>query len=127
MTNDVFDGEDWGLDGTPKWWWKYVLPPPQDLYAHILSELNRINGPPLDAWLKNASGTLMEGLVMFHAAIRMGDRDGAMRLKAEAFAHISRAVSQLGSEGGFIGTHHHPGGGVVTAPQVASPGEARSA
>jgi hypothetical protein len=126
MASSVYAGDDWGLDGTPKWWWKYVLPPPTELYGHILSELGRIEGPPPALWLKNATGTMMEGLVMFHAAVRMGEIDGAMLLKAEAFAHISRAVSQLGSEGGFIGGDHS-GRSVAPVPPPVGPGELRSA
>lgn len=95
--------DDWGLEGTPKWWWKYVMPNPEIFYSQLLAEAVRVSGPSPVPWLQRASSEVMEGLAMFHAAERMGQRDGSARLKQEAYARLSRAVSSLGSEGGFIG------------------------
>jgi hypothetical protein len=102
-SNSVYQGDDWGLEGTPKWWWKYVIPNPESFYAQVLAQAARAYDPEPSPWLQRASGEVMEGLAMFHAAARMGDREGSARLKSEAFARLSRAVGVLGSEAGFIG------------------------
>ncbi len=103
MASSVYQGDDWGLEGTPKWWWKYVLPNPEIFYGQLLSQVARTAHPDPVPWLQHATGEAMEGLAMFHAAVRVGDRDGAARLKKEAVARLARAVNALGSEGGFVG------------------------
>ncbi|MEP6897017.1 MAG: hypothetical protein ABI870_00675 [Rhodanobacter sp.] len=105
MASSVYEGDDWGLEGTAKWWWKYVMPNPEIFYSQILAEAARLRSadPEPAPWLQRASGEVMEALAMFHAAARMGEREGSARLKHEAFARLSRAVASLGSEGGFIG------------------------
>lgn len=95
-------GDDWGLEGTPKWWWKYVLPNPEIFYGQVLAQAIRVEAES-HSWLQRASGEVMESLAMLHAGTRMGDSEGASRLKTEAFARLTRAVHALGSEAGFIG------------------------
>ncbi len=103
MASSAYQVDDWGLEGTAKWWWKYVMPNPEIFYGQILAESARAADPEPSPWLQRASAEVMEGLAMFKAAARMGEREGSERLKHEAFARLSRAVSVLGSEGGFIG------------------------
>lgn len=103
MASSMYQGDDWGLDGTPKWWWKYVIPNPENFYSQILAQVTLTSEREAGSWLQHASGEILEGLAMFHAATRMGDRDGSTRLKNEAFARLSRAVHSLGSEAGFVG------------------------
>lgn len=62
---------------------------------------------------------------MFHAATRMDDREGSARFKSEAFARLSRAVSALGSEAGFIDVDQT--GGPIDPRTHAGTGEARLA
>jgi hypothetical protein len=124
MASIDYDG-DWGLEGTPKWWWKYVMPTPESFYANILAQAVHLQGPDPSPWLQRASAEVMESLAMFHAAARMGEREGSARLKHEAFARISRAVSALGSEGGFVGTD--PNTGVPINPHThGNAGQARA-
>jgi len=103
MASSMYQGDDWGLEGTPKWWWKYVIPSPESFYGQILAQASRASSPEAGSWLQHASGEIMEGLAMFHAATRMGEREGSTRLKNEAYARLARAVNTLGNEAGFVG------------------------
>ncbi|MFC5582717.1 hypothetical protein [Rhodanobacter terrae] len=55
----------------------------------------------------------------------MDDREGSARFKSEAFARLSRAVSALGSEAGFIDVDQT--GGPIDPRTHAGTGEARLA
>jgi hypothetical protein len=125
MASSTYQGDDWGLEGTPKWWWKYVIPNPESFYAQVLAQATLVSGPNPVPWLQRASGEVMEGLAMFHAAASMGDREDSARLKSEAFARLSQAVSALGSEAGFIGVDQT--GGPIGPRTHVGTGEARLA
>lgn len=102
-SSSIDPGVDWGLEGTPQWWWKYVMPNPASFYSHVLEQLAATREAESAGWLQHATGEVLEGLTMFHAATRMGDREGGIRLKSEAFARLAKAVNNLGSEAGFVG------------------------
>jgi hypothetical protein len=89
------------------------------------SQATLVSGPNPVPWLQRASGEVMEGLAMFHAAASMGDREDSARLKSEAFARLSQAVSALGSEAGFIGVDQT--GGPIGPRTHVGTGEARLA
>jgi len=121
--SDLNDGDFWGLEGNPQWWWKYVTPPPERFYAQLLAELAKSEEPQPAPWLQQSSAHIMESLVMFHAAVRMGEREGSARLKAKAYARLSHAVRSLGAESGFIGVDQE--GGPI-GPRTRISGEAHN-
>ena len=84
----VNDG-DW-IEGVPKWWWKYVFPTPETFWLTVF----RGQDPVPQPWLQRVTGELLEGVVMLHAAAH-ADQAASERLRSEAAAKISRAVTGI--------------------------------
>ncbi len=82
-------GDDW-VEGTPKWWWKYVFPNRETLWLAVLTKVE----PDPVPWLQRVTGEVLEGLVMLHAAAR-ADQAMAERLRSEAIVKINQALAGI--------------------------------
>ena len=89
----VNDG-DW-VEGTPKWWWKYVFPTFDTFYLAVLREQGIGGQDPVPLpWLQRVTGEVLEGVVMLHAAAH-ADQAASERLRSEAAAKIRQAVTGI--------------------------------
>ena len=78
------------IEGTVQWWWKYVLPNREQMWLAVLTSRE----PDPHPWLRKATGEVLEGLVMLHAAAR-ADQAAGNRLRSEAVERIHEAVARI--------------------------------
>ncbi len=84
---------DW-VEGTPKWWWKYVFPTPDSLWRAV--SLAAVLGPVPDPW-RQQIGAILQAAVMLQTSAAVKDRAAAAKLRNEAINNINGAVKELGS------------------------------
>jgi hypothetical protein len=84
---------DW-VEGTPKWWWKYVFPTPDTLWRAVSQAA--VLGPRPEPW-RQQTGAILQAAVMLQASAAVKDRSAAAKLKGEAINNINGAVKELES------------------------------
>ena len=84
---------DW-VEGTPKWWWKYVFPTPDKLWQTV--SLAAVLGPSPDPW-RQQIGAILQAAVMLQTSGAVQDRAAASKLRNEAINNINGAVKELES------------------------------
>jgi len=84
---------DW-VEGTPKWWWKYVFPTPDTLWRAVSQAA--VLGPQPDPW-RQQIGAILQAAVMLQTSAAVKDRATAAKLRSEAINNINGAVKELES------------------------------
>ena len=84
---------DW-VEGTPKWWWKYVFPTPDTLWRAVSQAA--VFGPSPDPW-RQQIGAVLQAAVMIQTSGAVKDRAVAAKLRNEAINNINGAVKELES------------------------------
>ena len=86
MANDDY------VEGSPKWWWKYVFPNGERFWLTVAASLELAPDP--HPWRQRVTSEVLEGVVMLHAAAR-ADQSAAERLTGEAVAKIHQAPAGI--------------------------------
>lgn len=84
---------DW-VEGTPKWWWKYVFPTPDTLWRAVSQAA--VLGPSPEPW-RQQIGAILQAAVMLQTSAAVKDRAAAAKLRGEAINNINGAVKELES------------------------------
>ncbi len=84
---------DW-VEGSPKWWWKYVMPAEDVFWESILAQRA---GPSPEPWLR-ATAEALEAVAMLRATARVSDTGVRTRLQSEAAAKLQGASQRVAGQ-----------------------------
>jgi hypothetical protein len=90
----ALEAGDW-VEGTPKWWWKYVFPTPDTLWRAVSQAA--VLGPDPSPW-RQQIGTILQAAVMLQTSAATKDRAASARLRSEAITSINGALKGLESQ-----------------------------
>ncbi len=88
---------DW-VEGSVRWWWKYVFPAKDVFYGQLLGA-ERVIDPIPQPW-RQATGELLEASAMLHAIGNVSDPATKSRLQTEIAAKVEGVYKQLSTHRG---------------------------